>query len=370
MSGSGLTPALTLASARDRIRDQCFRPGDTGLVGLELEWHVYDRGDLRRVVPLPALMELADELGPLPNGSVITFEPGGQLELSAPPFAGVDTACDALAGDHDVVAAALAPLGFCLVATGVDHATECDRRWRLAHRIGPALSAAFATSPVAEGEPTGWASTRLATWLDIDPSRTAAAPGGPEEWVSYALDANVLLMRRGGEMVPLRERLPFSAWIRDGHPLGAPTADDLDYHLTTLFPPVRPRGFLEIRYLDALPNPWWRVAVAVTTALLQNRDAGERASDACAAVADEWCEAARFGISRPAVRDAALATVGAARDAFDRLAVPISAATTEICDRYIERYLDRCRTPGDDVLDAWRRGEPLVALPPEEDRWT
>ncbi len=247
---------------------------------------------------------------------------------------------------------------------------ECDRRWRLAHRIGPALSAAFATSPVAEGEPTGWASTRLATWLDIDPSRTAAAPGGPEDWVSYALDANVLLMRRDGQMVPLRERLAFSSWIRDGHPLGPPTADDLDYHLTTLFPPVRPRGFLEIRYLDALANPWWRVAVAVTTALLQDHEAGDRATDACAALADQWCEAARFGLGQPAVHDAAVAIVAAARDAFGRLDVPISAATAAICDRYVERYLSQRRTPGDDVLDAWHRGQPLVALPPQEDPWT
>ena len=259
MAGSGLAPPLTIATARDRIREQCFRPSDTGRVGLEMEWHVYDRADLSRVVPLETLVEQTEALGPLPNGSVITFEPGGQLELSAPPFAGVDAACDALAGDHDVVVAALAPLGLCLVATGIDSvrapyrqlhhprydameaffdldgragrrmmcrtaalqvnidpgdATDGDRRWRLAHRIGPALSAAFATSPVAEGEPTGWASTRLATWFDIDPSRTAAVPGGPEEWVSYALDANVLLMRRGGEMVPLQERLSFAAWIR------------------------------------------------------------------------------------------------------------------------------------------------------------
>src|SRR6185295_11370566 len=107
--------------------------------------------------------------------------------------------------------------------------------------------------------------------------------------------------------------------------------------------PVRPRGFLEIRYLDALPDPWWRVAVAVSTALLQDRDAGDRASEACAAVADQWCEAARFGIARPAVHDAAVATVAAARDAFARLPVPVGRATTEMCDRYVDRYLSRCR---------------------------
>ena len=171
-------------------------------------------------------------------------------------------------------------------------------------------------------------------------------------------------------MVPLRERLPFSAWIRDGHALGRPTIDDLDYHLTTLFPPVRPRGFLELRYLDALPDPWWRVAVAIVTALVQDRGAGDTALAACAAIGDRWYDSARCGLADPAIHAAALACVGAGRDALGRLAVPVSAATTELCDRYVERYLGRGRTPGDDVLDAWRRGEPLVPLPPEDDRWT
>jgi glutamate--cysteine ligase len=401
--------------ARDRIRERCFRAGTAGLVGLEFEWHVFDRTDLQRIVPLDLLVAVTGALGPLPAGSSITFEPGGQLELSSPPCAGVETACAALAADHDAVSAALAPLGVALVATGVDpirrphrqlhhprydameaffdvdggagrrmmsrtaalqvnldhgDAAEGERRWRVAHQIGPALTAAFASSPVAEGQPTGWASTRLATWLDIDPSRTAAAAGGPDDWVSYALAANVLLVRRGDTMVPMRERLAFAAWIRDGHSLGPPTVDDLDYHLTTLFPPVRPRGFLELRYLDAVPDPWWRVAVAIATALVQDAGAGEEAAAACAPVADRWYDSARCGLADPALHAAALACLAAGRDALERMAVPVSAATTELCDLYVERYLGRRRTPGDDVLDAWHHGRPLVALPPEDDRWT
>jgi ergothioneine biosynthesis glutamate--cysteine ligase EgtA len=415
MARSGPALPLTMAMARDRIRERCFRPGTAGLVGLELEWHVFDRTDPQRIVPLDLLVEVTSGMGTLPGGSSITFEPGGQLELSSPPCDGVDAACAALAVDHDAVAAALAPLDVCLVATGVDPvrpphrqlrhprydameaffdvdgsagrrmmsrtaalqvnidhgaAAECEGRWRVAHCIGPALAAAFASSPVAEGHPTGWASTRLATWLDIDPTRTAAVAGGPEEWVSYALAANVLLVRRGAEMVPLRERLPFSAWIRDGHALGPPTLDDLDYHLTTLFPPVRPRGFLELRYLDALPDPWWRVAVAIVAALVQDRAAGEQAVAACAPVANRWYDAARCGLADPAIHAAAAATVAAGLDAFARLPVPVSAATTELCGRYVDRFLSRRRTPGDDLLDAWRQGRPLVPLPPEDDRWT
>ena len=374
---------------------------------------MFDESDTRRIVPLDELVAIVAELGPLPGGSAVTFEPGGQLELSSPPAAGIEAACAALERDHDRVAAALRPRGYRLVALGVDPirtpfrqlhqprydamerffdadgpdgrrmmsrtaalqvnvdngaGAECERRWRLAHRVGPALVATFASSPLAEGEPTGWASSRLATWLAIDPSRTSACPGGIDEWIAFALDANVLLVRDDDRMVAVTERLPFSAWITRGGLGRAPTLHDLDYHLTTLFPPVRPRGFLEVRYLDALPAPWWRVAAAVVVALLCDREAGDEAAAACGPIDGRWCEAARSGLADDAIHAAALATLAAARAALGRAgAAPDTVAR---CDAFTARYLDARRTPGDDVLDAWRRGERLVSPRPEEDRWT
>ena len=76
-------------------------------------------------------------------------------------------------------------------------------------------------------------------------------------------------------VVPARP-LPFARWIHEGHELGWPTLDDFAYHLTTLFPPVRPRGWLELRVVDALPDAWWPVAVAVTTALLDDAEGRRR----------------------------------------------------------------------------------------------
>src|SRR5205085_2510401 len=70
-------------------------------------------------------------LGPLPGGSVVTFEPGGQLELSSPPLAPFDAACDALAADHDAVAAALATRRWMLLAVGVDPVRPPQRQLRL-----------------------------------------------------------------------------------------------------------------------------------------------------------------------------------------------------------------------------------------------
>ena len=52
MPASGPALPLTMAMARDRIREQCFRPGAAGRVGLEAEWHVFDRADAQRIVPL------------------------------------------------------------------------------------------------------------------------------------------------------------------------------------------------------------------------------------------------------------------------------------------------------------------------------
>ena len=415
MDGPAATlPIETIEQARDQIREQCFSASGTGRVGLECEWHVFDVADEQRVVPLDVVDELVAAIGPLPAGSRVTFEPGGQLELSSPPAVGVDAVCDALAADHDAVAAALAPLGLALVASGCDPVRppvrqlrrprydameaffdcdgpagrrmmcrtaalqinvdigaepEAERRWRLAHLVGPVLSAAFATSPVIEGRPSGWASTRLATWLAIDPTRTAAVGGGRDAFVSYALDANVMLVRRDGRYVPMRDRLSFASWIRHGHALGAATADDLEYHLTTLFPPVRPRRWLELRYLDALPEPWWRVAAAVVTALLDDPDAGDIADAAARNVAHRWGDAARCGLADPAIQLAAAVCVGAARQAFGRLG--ISERLTVACDAFIERYLARGRTIGDDLLYDWRAGRPLVPTHDGgEDRWT
>ena len=73
---------------------------------------------------------------------------------------------------------------------------------------------------------------------------------------------------------------------------------DLDYHLTTLFPPVRPRGYLELRCLDALPDRWWPALAALTVTLADDPVAADAAAELCAPVADSWETAARHGLRR------------------------------------------------------------------------
>ena len=135
-----------------------------------------------------------------------------------------------------------------------------------------------------------------AAWTRLRPRRPPdAAPPRRHDWTS----------------TPARR---FRDWLTSR------TADveDLELHLTTLFPPVRPRGWFEVRYLDAQPWQWWPVPMAVLTALLDDPVALEVAAAACAGL-DDWTAAARDGLGAPGLQDAALACFDAALSALTRM---------------------------------------------------
>src|SRR5205807_3105836 len=151
---------------------------------------------------------------------------------------------------------------------------------------------------------------RLAIWAEVDQCRTAAADGNGHDpaqaWTDYALAARVMFIRRDeARYVPVLDPLTLADWITRGHELGFPTRDDVSYHFTTLFPPVRPRGWLELRMIDSLPDPWWRAAVAVATTLVCDDTAADAASDAIAPTRGRWLDAARHGLGHPDFADAA-----------------------------------------------------------------
>jgi glutamate--cysteine ligase len=391
------TRTLTTRTARGLVDELSFPSASHRRVGVEIEWFTTPSSS---PPDIPTLHHLLDPLVPLPNGSAITFEPGGQVELSSQPYETCGEACTALAADGDLVRAELARNDVGVFAAGIDPArplrlltTEprylsmrrhwdvqgiagarmmCTsaavhvnvdagrdavgfRRWRLAHQLGPVLVAAFANSPLVDGRPTGWKSSRMAAWLGID--RTRAAPvstnGDPVgAWSAYALGANVMFIRAPESYVPMLEPFPFQRWIDEGHELGYPTEDDLAYHLTTLFPPVRPHGRLELRMIDMVPDPWWRVAVAVTTALLYDDEAADRAEASTARVAGLWHEAARFGVDHPAVNDAVRMCFEAAVSALDR--TECDPKTKEAVADYADRYVRLGRSPADDQLQERR----------------
>ena len=383
-------------------------------VGVELEWLAVCLDDPSRPAPFEAARAAAHNVDPLPGGGRVTFEPGGQVELSSPPLP-LRLACDALARDASRLGEAMATLGVGLVASGLEpghpreravrsarydameayfdaagpsgrrmmrstaatqinldlgRGPEIDRRWRAAHAIGPMLAAAFANSPIGEHGPTGLRAARLAVWSDIDQCRTAAATpngsDGRETWVDYALDAHVMLVRSSTDQhQAVLEPLTFAEWIDRGHELGWPTSEDLEYHLTTLFPPVRARGWIELRMVDAVPAPWWRVATAVASVLVQDPELETLVVEVALPTQDRWHQAARDALTDPLLGPAAIECFTAAHDVMKRSGTNLDAPdaiTLESVAEYLDRYVRRGRCPADDRLDAWQaRGAALPA---------
>ena len=185
---------------------------------------------------------------------------------------------------------------------------------RLAHlrALVPMLVAASATSPYLGGRSSGWHSMRQETWDGIDHGAQRPDPGGGADGRVGALrpqrPGDAAAPRRRGERrarrtVPVTSRVSFADWLREPGRLGRPaTRSDLDYHLTTLFPPVRPRGYLEIRCIDALPDRWWPALAALTVALVDDPVAADLAAELCEPVTGAWETAARHGLADPAVR--------------------------------------------------------------------
>ncbi|MFI9063262.1 ergothioneine biosynthesis glutamate--cysteine ligase EgtA [Streptomyces sp. NPDC053429] len=400
---------LSEAAAEDLVHGICFKTGPPRLVGAELEWLVVDAE--RPWIPLDAdrLTAAHDAAGALPLRSRFTVEPGGQLELSSAPARSLTACVDGLQADLTAVRGALGAQGLALRGLGRDprrpyrrlldspryramesyfdrtgpagRAMMCasasvqvcvdagleepgplghGRRWRLAHLLGAVLVAAFANSPAHEGPYAGWRCARQGIWSDIDARRALAPPLDAEPrdaWTRHALDTEVMCVRSCGPSWQAPDGLTFRDWLRTGGPR-PPTRADLDYHLTTLFPPVRPRGHLELRMIDAQPGEdGWLVPVAVTHALFDDPEAAETAYRVVKALADAyggrraprnrlWRTAARAGLADPDLRAAAVACFAAAAEALPRL-----RASTHVSDTvgaFAERYVLRGRCPADD----------------------
>ncbi|MEV2270858.1 ergothioneine biosynthesis glutamate--cysteine ligase EgtA [Nonomuraea africana] len=386
------TPLRDTSEVADFARG-CFRPAAADRVGVELEFLVFDGTAAASHVPL-ARVERA--LPALPGGSRVTFEPGGQLELSGPPGP-LQDALARMAADVAAVRDALRAAGLALAGVGLDPIRPARRqlrlpryeamaeflgvpygplmmcstasiqvnldlgerpatRWERAHAFGPVLMAAFANSPLSGGRPCGWMSGRQAVWEHLDRTRTAPVPasGDPAaDWAEYLLDARLMLVREGEERYrAVRDGSTFRDWLKAGGEQ-RPTAEDLVYHATTVFPPVRPRGWLEIRYLDAQHPAIWPVCVAVTHALVTD----DRAADAALAATESfqrscrelWGVAARCGLTDPRLRRAAEACFRAALEALPRLGVGPGLACRVAA--FADRHVTTGRSPAADLMD-------------------
>ena len=283
----------------------------------------------------------------------VSLEPGGQLELSGAPLENIHQTCDEvhthLAEAETVtkeMGAGLIGLGFdpkwqradvpwmpkgryrimrdympkkgslgldmmlrtCTVQVNLDYASEADmvKKFRVGLALQPVATALFANSPFTEGKPNRFKSWRAQIWTDTDPDRTGMLPFvfedgfGFERWVDYILDVPMYFVYRDGRYLDASGQ-SFRDFM-DGRlpalPGETPTLSDWADHMTTAFPEVRVKTFLEMRGADG--GPWKSLCglPAFWVGLLYDRSALDAAWDLVRDWSAEEREALRLNVAR------------------------------------------------------------------------
>jgi glutamate--cysteine ligase len=256
----------------------------------------------------PNIIGLWDVTG----GGAITLEPGGQFELSGAQVATVHRTCSELMAHLAQVREVAAPLGIGFLGLGMtpvwrrsdvpvmpkgryrimtdympkvgrlgldmmyrtstvqanlDFSSEADmvKKLRVGLALQPVAIALFANSPFTEGKPNGFLSFRSEIWRDTDNDRSgmipwAFEPGmGYERWTEYALDVPMYFVKRGNRYIDVAGRSfrDFMAGRLTELPGERATVADWANHLSTIFPEVRLKRYLEMRGADA--GPWGRL---------------------------------------------------------------------------------------------------------------
>ncbi|MGV8943897.1 glutamate--cysteine ligase [Thermomonas sp.] len=242
----------------------------------------------------------------------VSLEPAGQLELSGAPLASIHETCKEV-GTHlrevrtvaDELQLGFLGMGFqpkwrrdempwmpkgrykimrdympkvgslgldmmtrtCTVQVNLDYASEADmvKKFRVSLALQPIATALFADSPFTEGKPNGYLSYRSQIWTDTDRDRTGMLDFvfedgfGYERYVDYLLDVPMYFSHRDGKYVDASGK-SFRKFLRgelDVLPGQLPTYTDWNDHMTTAFPEVRLKKFLEMRGADG--GPWNRL---------------------------------------------------------------------------------------------------------------
>lgn len=315
------------------------------------------------------------------GGGVLSLEPGGQIEYSSAPRESVDALLAEVEGVVRLLAGAAGRAGVELRTRGIDErnppravrrvltgrrytrlaehlarigpagrrmmlqtaalhvnldlGTAPLLRWRVANALSPYAVAVFANSARYAGRETGHRSYRARQWRELDPSRAGAFPGEDpvEEYLDFALEAGAILLGSDGE--PAR---PFRLWAaRDG--VGD---EEWRSHLSTLFPEVRPRGWIEVRSVDALPPRWYAAPLVFLAGLLCDDEACRTALEMLPPVTEEALEAAgRDGVTDPERRRTATDLFDLALEGAERLGPFVGGRALEVARDFRSRYLDR-----------------------------
>jgi glutamate--cysteine ligase len=390
---------LTVDAAYARSHWAALVESQIGCAGLEIETHLVNLDSVADAVPWERIDPLPGVILAAAGRSAVTLEPGGQFELSGPPAPDIGTAVTEIRRDVARARLALAGLRLGLAHAGADPLRPSRRinprpRYRAmeqhyaatgrgapgavmmdstaalqlnlqagpragwpervarAHRIGPTMIAISASSPWLHGRDTGWKSARQRAWNGLDARACGPVPGCARSfagvldpasaWARFALRAPVAFVRTGGDDVAaVHSCVSFEQWASGSVRLDgrAPTAADLDTHLTTLFPPVRLRGFLELRYLDMTAPRWWPAIAAVVATLMDDPVAADLAAEATEPTATRWTSAARVGLGDAALAESARRCVGIAAD---RVPAELGPAVADLAE-----LVESGRCPGD-----------------------
>ena len=295
------------------------------------------------------------------EGASVSLEPGGQFELSGAPLENIHQTCDEVHRHLDAIEKVCEPMGVaflgmgftptwtraemphmpkarykimrnympkvgglgldmmhrtCTVQVNLDFSSEADMvaKFRTSLALQPIATALFANSGLYEGKPSGYASWRAHIWTDTDPDRTGMLhfvfddDFGFERYVDYMLDVPMYFVRRGGKFIDAAG-LDFKDFMR-GDLSVAPgeraTMEDWEDHLSTAFPEVRLKKFLEMRGADG--GPWARICAlpAFWVGLLYDDDALAAAWD----VVKDWTGEEREVLRDDAARNGFQAEVG------------------------------------------------------------
>ena len=348
----------------------------------------------------------------------ISLEPGGQFELSGAPLPTLHGTC-AEAGEHlrecltigERLGIGFLGLGFAptwrradmptmpkkryavmtrymplvgqqgldmmyrtaTIQVNLDYASEADmiKKLRVSLALQAIATAIFASSPFTEGEPNGLKSLRSEIWRDTDPDRTGLLPFAFDDgmsyqrYVDYALDVPMYFIYRDGDYIDVAGASfrNFLAGELKQLPGEKPTQDDWSDHLTTLFPEVRLKRFLEMRGGDG--GPWRRICAlpAFWVGLLYDQSALDAAWD----LVKDWTAEERLAL-RNAVPKRGLEAPFRSTTALEiaRQAVKISAEGLKnrrrlnskgedetIFLEFAEEVAASGRTPADELLNRY-----------------
>jgi glutamate--cysteine ligase len=307
------------------------------------------------------------------HGGAISLEPGGQFELSGAPVEDVHQTYAELAAHIAGAKAVGAPLGIgflgmgmtpawsradmpqmpkgryrimtaympkvgelgldmmyrtCTVQTNLDFSSEADmvKKLRVSLALQPVATAMFANSPFTDGKPNGYLSFRAEIWRHTDPDRTGLLPWafepsmGFERWVDYALDVPMYFVKHGERYVDVAGQSfrDLMAGRLPGMPGVRATISDWANHVSTIFPEVRLKRFLEMRGADSGPCERLAALPAYWVGLLYD----DRSLDAAWELVKAWtteqrrtlrAEVAKLGlkatVARQSVLDLARATL-------------------------------------------------------------